>query len=245
MKYTTEEFIKKARQIHGDKYDYSLVEYINNHTKVKIICHEHGVFEQIPKDHLNGRNCRKCGFVQTFNKCIKNRKITQEDFIERANNIHNNKYDYSLVEYKDIYTKVKIICHKKNKYDIEHGIFEQSPLHHIYSGSGCIYCKRSSGEEEIEKILIENNVLFKKEYIFDDCKNIRKLPFDFYLPDYNTLIEYQGVQHHKNIWGQNRLNIQIATDKIKKEYCFKNNIHLEEIWYNENTQERLQQILKS
>ena len=121
-KLTTEEFINKAKIIHGDKYNYPLVEYKNNYAKVKIICKEHGIFEQVPNHHLRNHGCPKC----------KKNRLTTEEFISKAKNIHGEKYDYSLVKYENNHTKVKIIC-------IEHGIFEQTPNHHL-SGQTCGTC---------------------------------------------------------------------------------------------------------
>lgn len=122
-KLTTEEFIKRAKEVHGDKYDYSKVEYKNNHTKVKIICLIHGVFKQEPRMHLSGEGCVDCSG---------SRKKTTEEFIEQAIVQHGNKYDYSKVEYKNTNTKVKIICPI-------HGEFEQTPECHLM-GQGCSAC---------------------------------------------------------------------------------------------------------
>lgn len=80
------------KNIHKDTYDYSLVDYINNTTKVKIICKEHGIFEQTPQHHKRGSGCPKCG----LRKIGVNRKLSNQQFIDSANNTHNNKYDYSL-----------------------------------------------------------------------------------------------------------------------------------------------------
>jgi len=121
---TTSEFIEQAKQVHGDKYDYSLVEYIYAKTKVKIICPLHGVFEQIAGNHLRGYGCDKCSRKET--------KSTTSEFIEKARGMHGDKYDYSLVEYINAITKVKIICH-------EHGEFEQQPNSHL-SKCGCDKC---------------------------------------------------------------------------------------------------------
>jgi len=124
-------FIEKAKKINGDKYDYSLVEYVNNHTKIKIICPEHGVFEQTPGNHIN----RKSGCPNCKNT------LTTIDFIEKAKKIHGDKYDYSLVKYVDTKTKVKIICPN-------HGIFEQTPMGHYNSGCvKCSYEKRSNNNK--------------------------------------------------------------------------------------------------
>ena len=131
IRLTTEEFIAKAREIHGDRYDYSKVEYVNSKTKVCIICPIHGEFWQIPSSHLNGQGCRKCGFLNT----IKKRKTTLKEFITKSKLIHGDKYDYSKVEYKNCGTKVCIICP-------EHGEFWQSPYNHL---NGC-QCPKCSGK---------------------------------------------------------------------------------------------------
>jgi len=128
-KLTTEEFIKKARSVHGDKYNYSKVDYINKRTKVCIICPEHGEFWQRPGDHLSGNGCYHCG----RKKCL-GKKVTTESFIKDAMLIHGDKYDYSKVNYVNSKTKVCIICP-------EHGEFWQIPSAHT-SGQGCPKCKK-------------------------------------------------------------------------------------------------------
>ena len=138
---TTEEFIRKAKEIHGDKYDYSKVEYVDNRTKVCIICPEHGEFWQRPNNHLMGNGCQKCI----------GKGLTQEEFINEAREIHGDKYDYSKVEYKTKKDKVCIICPK-------HGEFWQIAQSHL-SGHGCPKCaiekagetQRLSKEEFIKK----------------------------------------------------------------------------------------------
>ena len=125
---TTENFIEKAKKVHGDKYDYSKTNYINTKTKVCIICPEHGEFWQNPSTHLSGGGCWKCGLQRISNV----RKYTTEKFIEKAKKIHGDKYDYSKVDYVDSKTKVCIICPK-------HGEFWQTPNNHI-NGLGCAEC---------------------------------------------------------------------------------------------------------
>ena len=125
----TDKFVEKAKIIHGDKYDYSLVDYKNAKTKIKIICPEHGVFELTPNGHLRGYNCKKCSVSIQRNKLV----FQICEFVEKAKAVHGDKYDYSLVDYKNSYTKVKIICPV-------HGIFEQQPNNHL-SGKGCPKCK--------------------------------------------------------------------------------------------------------
>ena len=128
-KKNTNDFIKEAKLIHQNKYDYSKVEYINAKTKVCIICPIHGEFWQSPNSHLKGQGCPKCGVIKSH---IGKRK-TKDEFIKDAIKIHNGKYNYSKVEYKNSKTKVCIICPI-------HGEFWQSPHHHLY-GHGCPKCK--------------------------------------------------------------------------------------------------------
>lgn len=121
-------FIYKSRALHGDKFDYSKCQYIDYQTKVVIICPHHGEFQQTPNSHLNGNGCRQCAIEYTSNKQRRNK----EDFVEKANKIHNHKYDYSTVEYTNNVTKVTIVCPN-------HGIFEQRPACHL-KGRGCAKC---------------------------------------------------------------------------------------------------------
>jgi hypothetical protein len=231
--YSTEEWIKIAKEVHGDKYDYSLVEYVNNRVKIKIICPIHGEFLQTPAEHVSGRGCYKCGMNSIGDK----KRKTLEQFITDANKIHNNKYDYSLVEYKNAKIRVKIICPK-------HGIFEQRPDNHINLKRGCPECVNSIGEEKISSYL--KNVKYISQYRFEECRGEKySLSFDFYLPEQNLCIEYQGEQHFKPIkyfGGIKKFKYQQKNDQIKRDYCQKNGINLLEISYKDFN--RIEEILK-
>jgi hypothetical protein len=138
-KLTTDEFVEKAKQVHGDKYDYSKTEYINMRTKICIICSEHGEFWQEPRHHLNGIRCPKCAGTK---------KLNNKEFIEKAKEIHGDKYDYSKVRYINNKTPICIICAK-------HGEFWQTPSSHINAKTGCPKCAKNgvllTTEEFIEK----------------------------------------------------------------------------------------------
>lgn len=221
------ELIDVFKKIHGDKYEYSSVLYKNNSTKVKIICPKHGEFEQTPNSHKSGSGCIKCAGLN---------KLDAGLVVKQFKSVHKNKYNYSLVEYINAHTKVKIICPK-------HGEFEQTPNNHK-NGNGCPACKESSGEREIRNWLINNNINFEVQKKFDGCKNFNYLPFDFYLPEYNICIEYNGLQHYKSIeyfGGEDGLIQRKKNDKIKSEYCENNNIRLIIIKYNENINKKLTQ----
>lgn len=120
---TTETFAQRGRELYGDKYDYSKVEYKGGDVKVCIICPEHGEFWQLPFNHLRGNQCPKCN---------KYRSISKEEFIEKSNIVHNGKYDYSKVDFIDCHTKVCIVCPV-------HGDFYQTPTGHM-RGFGCKLC---------------------------------------------------------------------------------------------------------
>ena len=134
-KLTNEEYIQKAREIHGDKYDYSKTIYLSSREPIVVICPIHGEFQQLPKSHLIGSGCPQCG-----NKLkSQQKKLTQEIFVTRCNEVHNNKYDYSKVIYTNKRDKVTIICPI-------HGEFEQEAGHHM-RGQGCPECGKASAQK--------------------------------------------------------------------------------------------------
>ena len=130
-KLTKEEFVKQAREKHGDKYDYSKVEYKNCKERVCIICKEkgHGEFYQTPGDHLNGSGCPKCKKITLGNRFRK----TLKEFIRDAREVHGDRYNYSKVDYKNGSAEVCIICP-------EHGEFYRIANHHLISSGGCPSC---------------------------------------------------------------------------------------------------------
>lgn len=127
----TERFIKKAQSVHGEKYDYSIVEYVGVLMRVKIICPEHGTFEQTPSSHITGNACSKC-HIQKLATLFSD---SAQEFTQKAQLVHGNKYDYGQVVHSGNSKKVKIICP-------EHGTFEQTPANHK-SGMGCPSCGRA------------------------------------------------------------------------------------------------------
>lgn len=228
---TNELIISQFNFKHNYRYDYSKVNYLNNKSKVVVICREHGEFKVSPSHHLNGTGCSKCSL---------NYRKSSDEYIKDCSIIHNNKYDYSLIEFKNNKSNILIICP-------EHGQFTQNAGHHLY-GSGCPSCKQSIGEREIQKILDINNIKYEKEKKFDDCiSNLGyKLKFDFYLIDYNMCIEYDGIQHFRPIdhfGGYESFLKTKENDNIKEEYCIKNNIILKRIPYNQKLDYKLNKII--
>jgi len=215
---------------HNNKYDYSLINYTNSRTKIKIICPIHGVFEQTPNNHISGYGCSLCGGTKTYSTA---------DFIKKSTEIHGNKYDYSLSEYKKNNLKIKIICPV-------HGVFLSTPNNHL-SNKGCPKCKQSKGEKIINEYLQKLNINFIKQKSFSECKNINPLPFDFYLPEHNVCIEYDGKQHFMPVdyfGGDDGFKQRKKHDQIKNIYCKQNNIILLRIKYNENIIEKLNENIK-
>jgi hypothetical protein len=143
---STNEFLEKCTNIHGDKYLYEKLEYIGNRINVIITCKEHGDFKQRPYNHLMGKGCPSCSG---------NKPLTKDIFIEKSKIKHKGIYDYSLVNYSNANTHVDIICK-------EHGIFKQSPKKHI-NGSGCQKCggtEKSNTEDFIIKSNVKHNNIY-------------------------------------------------------------------------------------
>lgn len=244
LKYTKEEFIIRSQSIHKDefenpRYDYSKVVYINNKTKVKIICNKHGIFEQKPESHTNQKNgCPKCSRVAI---------PTTIEFVEKCKQIHKNeygqpKYDYSKTVYTNAFSKVAIICSN-------HGEFLQVANYHL-RGNGCPTCKDSKGEMKILSFLTQQKINKIRNKRFSDCKHKYELPFDFYLPDHNICIEYDGEFHYnlsKFRDNEIKLSNMQRNDKIKDKYCKDNNIYLIRIpyWNFDKIDDILKQELKT
>ena len=212
---TTESFIENAIKIHGDKYDYSKVNYVNASTKVCIICPIHGEFWQTPDKHLSlKQGCPKCGHILNGIK----KRLGVNEFVRRAKKVHGDKYDYSKVEYINCATKVCIICP-------QHGEFWQTPYCHL-KGHGCPTCNESHLEKEMKNILLENNIEFEQQKKFEW---LGRQTLDFYLPKYNIAIECQGEQHFKvveHFGGEKEFQKLLRRDKIKKQKCDTNNLKL-------------------
>ena len=145
--HKNELFISKAIKIHKDRYDYSKVNYVDSKTKILIICKIHGEFYQTPCNHLSNYNCQKCA---------KNFKLDTIGFIEKAKTIHNNKYDYSKVNYINTDSPIIIICK-------EHGDFVQIPDFHINRKCGCPKCSNNV-KLEIDEFILRANKVHKNKY---------------------------------------------------------------------------------
>lgn len=234
-KLSTIKFIEKAIHKHNNRYDYSLVQYIDSTKPVKIICPAHGIYEQTPNTHLSGGGCPSCAVILRSDMC----RDTKNEFIRKAVKKHGNKYDYSKVTYRSALSKVHIICER-------HGMFLQTPGSHLY-GQGCPRCIESHGERFIAVFLESLGVLYEREKHFCGCEFKRKLLFDFYIPSKNMCIEYDGLQHFKPVkyFGGDRSFKKLKKyDSIKNDYCRDNGINLIRISYKDNIQNVLCSIVK-
>ena len=224
-------FIEKAQTLFPE-YDYSKVDFLNKKDgkKVCIICPKHGEFWVMPHNLLkNNCSCNYC----------KGRVTNIGEFLYKANKVHNNKYDYSKVNFINQASKIEIICPK-------HGSFFQRASDHL-CGAGCPHCRESNGEKIVEKILDNLGIEYKRQYKIPELLNDHKVIVDFYLLDYNTIIEYNGRQHYMAIdyfGGEERFNLQQERDSNLREYCNTNNINLIEIKYTEDTLEKIEKIIK-
>jgi Zn finger protein HypA/HybF involved in hydrogenase expression len=234
MRFTQDEYLKRVKKKHGEyRYDYSLTKYVNSRTKIIIKCNNcNTIFQQDPKNHLDGCGC---------SVCAGNKQLTTEEYIKKARKKHSNiRYDYSLVKYVNSEIKVKVKCNKCGHiFDVEAGS-------HL-CGQGCPKCNESKGELRVGKYLNENNIKYFSQYRFKDCRNKLPLPFDFYLPEYNVCVEFDGEQHYTSdcyFGGKIRNNFERIKlhDNIKNDYCRNNNIKLIRIKYTENVSKKLQKI---
>lgn len=228
--YTTEEYIEKVNQVHKNKYDYSLTEYKKKDNRIKIICKEHGVFEQVAGCHLQGQGCSKCAGCHSY---------TTEEYIEKANQVHKNKYDYSLTIYNRTEHKIKILCK-------EHGVFEQTAHSHL-SGIGCPKCKSKTSKPaqqwidylSITKPDIQHFYSENGEFSIPDSK----YKADGYDEETNTIYEFHGDFWHGNpkLFNQDEVNKITKTtfgelfEKTisKEEFCKSKGYKYIALWEND------------
>lgn len=222
-----EEFIERSRDVHGGKYNYDKVVYVNRLTKVIITCPIHGDFEQKPADHIRGIGCPICG----------NPRIngwSKEDLLKSFNDIHHGLYSYpNLPDRISRKKKIDIKCKK-------HGIFRQRICRHL-QGDGCPVCSNSKHANVLAASLSEKHITFEREKTFPWLRRFRRgngMRLDFYLPDYNVGVEYQGAMH----FGIHKSNKYTMTkedyedlynrDKAKYSLCKEHGIRVFYFCYN-------------
>jgi len=226
-KRNREEFIQDAKQIHGDAYDYSQVEYKTCKDHVIIVCQKdgHGSFNVTPDSHINNKSgCKHCYYQRTAERM----SDTQEEFVEKANNVHGDTYDYSKVVYIDSQQKVVIICKK-------HDEFLQAPSSHI-QGIGCPFCTNKT-EGILHSRIKTVYPTIVPQFRADWCKKQMRLPFDFCIEEYKIIIELDGAQHFRQVRNWTSPEEQLKND-IYKQNCANDNgysvIRLlqEDVFYN-------------
>lgn len=207
------EFIRKAINIHGLKYDYSKTNYVHSEEKLTIICPIHGPFQQQPSVHLSQKSgCPKCGNESMIEKLTS----TTEEFIEKAVKIHGLKYDYSESEYIGAEENLTIICPL-------HGPFQQQPQNHL-SGKGCPSCACICSKQENELIdWIKSNF----ELVRNSRNIINPLELDIYIPEKKIAIEYNGLYWHNENQKDKDYHL------LKTESCLKKGIRLIHIFEDE------------
>ena len=228
LRENKENFVSKANLIHSNRYDYSNVFYETTHKKIEIICNKHGSYFQTPAHHLKGSGCPKCV----------NKNVTTEDFIIKARKVHGNKFSYDNVIYINQNELININCPI-------HGVFNQKPKDHL-RGVNCPFCYDSKGENKIKDLLDNSKIGYIRNKTFDGCEHKAKLKYDFYLPELNILIEFDGIQHFKPIsyfGGKKEFNDLKIRDDIKNKYAKINSIKLIRIKYNENVENKLNYII--
>jgi len=225
------DFIERAKLVHLNKYDYSLITDGNIRDKFRIICDKHGVFEQRGDAHLSGQGCGKCS---------KSILKTSEEFINEANFINNSKYSYLNMEYINSKTKINVDCPI-------HGEFTQTPDNHL-SGHGCPKCgfnvtanieenivsddivdSETKPESEIKDLLKINGI----EYIENNREILNGKEIDIYIPSHKLGIEFNGLYWHSDIFKEKKYHIN------KTNECEKKDIQLiqifEDEWLNKKT----------
>lgn len=224
------EFIRRAVERHGGKFDYSLVDYRNSVTPVIVVCPIHGQFLQSPYGHLTKEHgCEKCSYSSGCRK----KSIPFAEFLSRARERHGDLYEYHEESYSSIKRKTMITCRS-------HGDWWADASSHV-SGKGCPNCNRSRGELSIKRWLTENGVEFKEEAMFD---GLGLMKFDFYLPRHNLLIEFDGKQHFKamkRFGGQEGFESLRVRDEKKNRWAWENGYMLMRIPYW--MQERIPELL--
>lgn len=239
-KIPLKEFIIRCKRIHKNKYDYSHTIYINNRTKIKILCRKHGEFFINPDNHLRGYGCKKCNRENQ-------RLFYLKEIIKKSKKRHDNFYKYPPI--LNIYNKkIKIECPI-------HGVFKQEPYYH-YKGGGCpyCYCKEEYKTGLIIEKIFKGWKIEKRKRIFSK-EHERNRYFDFYLSKnkIKVIIEYDGKQHYEPVRFSKKMSVEEAqkkfikqtnTDELDSVFCKNNEIYLFRVSYLDNKQKTIEKILE-
>jgi len=216
-------FLNKVISKYGTFFDLSKINFINYRTKVELICPDHGSFFKRPDTLLkNVYGCPDCAKIKQ--KKIKPKNKLNTEIIKKRLLDINTIYLLDRINYINSNTKIELVCKK-------HGSFWVLPREATHNGAGCQKCSGSKGERIISNFLDKNNFSYQREKLFEELGLLR---FDFYLPNINTIIEFDGRQHFKPITvfgGESEFKKLIKNDKIKNNFCKLKNIDLIRIPY--------------
>lgn len=230
-----EKVLKSFRETHDDTYDYLENTYVNSHETMEIICKRHGVFEQSVANHRIGYGCPKCGRERISEFLT----TPWEEVLKSFRETHKDEYRYTPETYTLLETPMEMFCSK-------HGRFLQTPKVHR-KGSGCPICKSSLGEKFIYHFLNEHKINFIQQHKFDDLVFKGHLRCDFYVEEFNLVIEYNGEQHYipnEFFGGEVGFKLTVERDFLKKQYCLEKNINYEVVRYDEDKNKRMLEILR-
>jgi hypothetical protein len=218
-KFTLKYIENQINELYDKKYEIKS-NYVNNRTNILLFCKLHNIqFKQNPQHLLNGYiSCMYCSLTA---------KKDTNYFINNAINKIGNNFDYSRVDYVTMKNHVYIKC---LKHDI---VFKILPDCFLNGQNNCKKCIGSNDEKKILTFLETQKIQYHVEKTFENCVYKRNLRFDFYIPEVNCLIEYDGMQHFKDIKYFSNFEKLRIKDIIKNKFCLENNIPLLRIAYTD------------
>lgn len=239
---TNAEFVKRVESTWGNEYTL-LSEYVNSDTPIKVKHNKCGnIYMTRPADFIRGHGCLKCSYVERSPKIGVNQRTPLSDVKKSINDILGDQYV--------VLTKDSDYKGNRQHISIKHlvcGTVYKARYSDIQCGhTGCPYCNSPKGELIISKILNTLNINYEAQKTFDDLKDKSYLSYDFYIPDQNILIEYQGLQHYQPVeyfGGENQFKLQQQHDKLKSEYAKINNYNLITVPYTEDTFSKIKKYL--
>ena len=193
---------------------------------IELECKNGHIYKQDRRNLLAGKRCIQC--------YLDNKILTKDKIIDKFKDLHGGYYNYNFNNFKNLHSKIEITCKKGH-------IFSQKVSNHL-QGKGCPICRESLGERIISNYLKSKNIEYIRQKKFTDCVYVNPLPFDFYIPSLNLIIEYDGIQHFepiKQFGGDEEFEKVKIKDKIKTQYCLSKNIELFRISYKEDIIEKL------
>lgn len=222
---TNEEYIQECK----DKgLDPPIEDYVNIRTQINHTCKYGHIYPQRPHDHLIGQGCPICSGKK---------KKTPEEYIQECK---EKGLDLPIEDYKGNKTKIRHMCSKGH-------LYTQTPSDHLYNLADCPICNESRGERFIRNYLNKHSIKYEAQKTFRELKDKQPLSYDFYLPDYNILIEYQGIQHYESVdhfGGEEQFKNQQNHDTLKRSYAKDNGYKLLELHYTLDTQVKVDKYLK-